>query len=212
MDLCPDEDIDADELDLLCRFEISGELETRFRLRGCNGDMGIESERRRALRAEAFTRSLEESFFRVAGALIASVRALSVALMTSVASIDLSFADSCSPSPCLFSWSAHSTFPLGFAGGAFTLFPLAAAVGFDVDFAIDFEAVGSGIIDFGNKRSESMVAVVGVQVDVELTAARIESAVPCKEVITIQKNTLPCYSRLYIIQNLSRQVVRAKKQ
>ena len=56
-----------------------------------------------------------------------------------------------------------------------------------MDFAIDFEAVGSGITDFGNKRSESTVAVVGVQVDVELTAARIESAVACEEVITIQK-------------------------
>jgi hypothetical protein len=39
---------------------------------------------------------------------------------------------------------------------------------------------------FGNKRSLSIAAVAGVQVDVELTAARIEAAVACRESMMIQ--------------------------
>ena len=76
-----------------------GELTTRFKDRGCRGDCGIEFDRLRALFAEALTKSLEDSFRRKdAGALIASLRDLRVALMTSVARIDLSFAESWSPS------------------------------------------------------------------------------------------------------------------
>lgn len=54
------------------------------------------------------------------------------------------------------------------------------------DFVDFFElpcAVVVWILDFGNKRSLSIVAVAGVQVDVEDTAARIESAVAWSEAI-----------------------------
>jgi len=61
-----------------------------------------------------------------------------------------------------------------------------------VDFALDLAAelffgfadkVASGLLVFGNKRSLRIVAVAGVHVEVERTAARIESAVACKEAI-----------------------------
>lgn len=179
--------MEADELDLLCLEEKSGELETRFKLLGCRGDWGIEFDLRGVLRADTLTRSFEESFFRGGGALIASLRALRVAFMTSVANIDLSFADNCSPFPCLFS-SAKATFiPLVLAGTAFPLLPLGAAE----DFVIGFEE--SGALILGNKSSFSVEAVVGVQVDVELTAARIESATAWKEAIIIQNTIFRCY-------------------
>ena len=204
IDLFPDDVIEADEADLLCLEDISGELDTRFRLRGCKGDRGIEFDLRRALRADALIRSFERSFFRGAGALIASLRALRVALMTSVARIDRSFADKCSPSPCLPSPVNTSFFPLGFGGPDFT--PFLEAVVFAVGFAIP----GSAVI-FGNNRSLSIVAVVGVQVDVELTAARIESAVAFEGAIIIQ-NTIYCVIEDYTLSRICVQVVCAKKQ
>jgi hypothetical protein len=96
--------------------------------------------------------------------------------MTSVANIDLSFGDNCfSLYSFLFSFSANETFlprvlaAVGFAG----LDDSADFVGFLV-----FPTGGFGTAAvFGNRRSLSIVAVAGVQVDVELTAARIESAV-----------------------------------
>jgi hypothetical protein len=58
----------------------------------------------------------------------------------------------------------------------------------------------------GSKRSLSCVTVPGVQADVEVTAARIESAVAGREAITI-KNTeyghVQCYRSVRIIQNAS---------
>jgi hypothetical protein len=177
--------------------------------------MGIEFERLSAFRAEAFTISFEESFFRDAGALIASLRDLSVALITSVANIDLSFADSCSPSPCLLSSVNETLLPFRFAGAPFTLFPFAAVV----DLIEDFKTGASGATGFGNKRSLSNVAVVGVQVDVELTAARIESAVACKEAIMIQNTSCcviedytlsrTCSGKLYVQRNNSVRLSRS---
>ena len=87
---------EADEEDLLCRVDMLGELDTRLRERGCNEDRGNEFDRRRVLRADAFTRSFEDACRHTGpcvGALIASLRALRVALMTSVANTDLSFGD-----------------------------------------------------------------------------------------------------------------------
>jgi len=85
---------EAVDEDLLVLVVIVGELETRFRDRGCSGDCGVELDRRSVLRAEAFTRSFDDSFFlNPTGVLIASVRDLRVALITSVANIDLSFGD-----------------------------------------------------------------------------------------------------------------------
>jgi len=59
------------------------------------------------------------------------------------------------------------------AGGFVALEGTADLVGFLIFVA---ETVFSGL-GFGSKRSLSIVDVAGVQVDVELTAARIESAV-----------------------------------
>ncbi len=70
-------------------------------------------------------------------------------------------------------------------GGAFVVFDLPATA----DFVEVFEITGTGTVTFGNKRSLSIVAVVGVQVDVDCTAARIESVEACKEAIMIQ-NTI----------------------
>ena len=60
----------------------------------------------------------------------------------------------------------------------------------------------------GSKRSLSSVAVAGVQVDIELTAARIESAVAWREAITIQNTGYGTYSvieRYTFIQDASGQ-------
>jgi len=92
----------------------------------------------------------------------------------------------------MFSFSTF--FPRDFVGGAF--------VGFDfevtADFGFFFEFAGRfvfEILKFGNKRSFSNVTVAGVQVDIELTAARTKSAVDCREAMMIQS---PRYS---VIEN-----------
>jgi hypothetical protein len=57
----------------------------------------------------------------------------------------------------------------------------------------------------GSKRSLSCVTVPGVQADIEVTAARIESAVAGREAITIKKNTgYGTYSviELYALYNM----------
>jgi len=38
VDLCPEEVTEADDEDLICLVDILGELDTRLRDRGCNGD------------------------------------------------------------------------------------------------------------------------------------------------------------------------------
>jgi hypothetical protein len=169
--------VEADEFDLLGLEEKSGELETRFKLLGCRGVWGIEFDLRRVLRADALTRSFEVSFFRGGGALMASLRDLRVALMTSVANIDLSFADNFSPS--LFSSANTTFFPLVLAAGAFPPFALATIVDFEAGFVV------LGSVIFGNKRSFNNVTFAGVQVDVEPTAARIESTRIWKTAIMI---------------------------
>jgi hypothetical protein len=175
--------VEEDEDDLLDRVDTEGELETRFKDLGCNGDWGIEFDRRSALRAEALIKSLADSFLRTgAGDLIASVRALSVALMTSVASSDRSFGDKCSSEsvfPC-------STLPFrGFAVGVLVV--LALDVSADLPDFLEMACVlVIGALGFGNKSSLSIVAIAGVQVDVEPIAARTESADSCKEAIMIQ--------------------------
>jgi hypothetical protein len=96
MDLCPDEVIEADEEDLLSRGDKLGELDTRFRDRGCNGDCGNEFDRRSAFLAEAFSRSFEEPCCRTGpgtGVFMTSLRAFRVVLIISVANIDLCFGD-----------------------------------------------------------------------------------------------------------------------
>jgi hypothetical protein len=111
--------------------------------------------------------------------------------MTSVANMDLSFGDNWFSSLCsfLFSCSANETFlPLVFAA---------------VDFAFDDSADFAGFLEFptgaldtvlgfGNSSSLSIVAVAGVQVDVELTAARIESAVAWSDAMMIQSTERRC--------------------
>jgi hypothetical protein len=93
----PEEVVDEDEEDLLSRVVILGELATLFRDRGCKGDCGNEFERRSAFLAEGLTRSFEDPWRPTgptAGDLIASLRVLRVALIISVANMDLSFGDS----------------------------------------------------------------------------------------------------------------------
>ena len=93
---CPEDVIDAEDEDLLSLVDILGELETLFKERGCNGEGGREFERRRAFLAEALIKSFDEACFRTgpgAGVLMASLRDFRAALITSVASIDLSFGD-----------------------------------------------------------------------------------------------------------------------
>lgn len=179
VDLYPDVVIEAEDEDLLGLEEILGEVDTRFNDLGCNGDCGAEFDRWSGFRVVDFIRSLEDACRRTgpaAGALIASPRDLSVALMTSVASIDLSFGDNWFSSLISFlsSSAANETFlPLVFAGAGFVVLEVIA------DF-VGFLVVPAGIFgigaSFGNKRSLSIVDVAGVQVVVELTAARTESA------------------------------------
>jgi len=133
-------------------------------------------------------RSLEDACRRAgprAGALMASLRDLSVALMTSVANIDLSFSDNWFSSLCsfLFSCSANETFlPLVFAPVGFALVDSADFVGF-LEFP---NGAFNTAVGFGNRSSLSIVTVAGVQVDVELTAARIESTVAWSDAMMIQ--------------------------
>lgn len=88
--------MEAEEEDLLSRVDMLGELDIRFRDRGCNGDGGNEFDRRSAFLAEALIRSFEDPCLRIglaAGALMASLRVLRVELIISVANIDLSLGD-----------------------------------------------------------------------------------------------------------------------
>ena len=58
----------------------------------------------------------------------------------------------------------------------------------------------------GSKRPLSCVTVPGVQADIEVTAARIESAVAGREAITIKKHWIwhvQCYRTVGIIQYAS---------
>jgi hypothetical protein len=75
----------------------------------------------------------------------------------------------------------------------FFLPPLGVLPGFDFAAAADIVGflelvvvVVFGPSLFGNNKSLSIVTVAGVQVDVELTAARIEAAVACRESMMIQ--------------------------
>lgn len=101
---------------------------------------------------------------------MASLRALSAELTTSVANIDRSFGDKRSPFSCIS--ASFSTFTARDFAGAFALFTLSATVAFGV-----FVATGFGPLVFGDKRSLSCVTVVGEHVEVEVTAARTKSAV-----------------------------------
>lgn len=178
--------MEAEEEDLWDLAEIFGKVATRTSVLGANGDLGSSTEfdLRSALRVVALTKSLDDSLRRTGGgALIASVRALRVALMTSVANIDRSLGDKYSSS-YVFSWSQFLL--RGFPASVFAGFDFAEAVA----FAVFFEIVGIfefAACDLGNKRSLRSVAVSGVQVDVELTAAFIDSGVACKEVIIIKE-------------------------
>jgi hypothetical protein len=69
--------------------------------------------------------------------------------------------------------------------GVLPVFDFAAAADV-VDFLELVVVVVFGPSVFGSNRSLSIVAVAGVQVDVELTAARIEAAVACRESMMIQ--------------------------
>ena len=180
VDLCPDIVIEAEDEDLLGLEDMLGEVDTLFSDLGCNGDCGAEFERMSGLRAVPLMRSREDACRRTeldVGAFMTSLRDLSVALMTSVAKIDLSFGDNwlASLNSVLSSFSANETFlPLVFATADFV------ALDDSADFAgfFEFPARGLGtIVIFGNRRSLSIVAVAGVHVVVEPTAARIESAV-----------------------------------
>lgn len=180
VDLCPDVVIEAEDEDLLGLEDMLGEVDTLFSDLGCNGDCGAEFERMSGLRAVPLMRSREDACRRTElddGAFIASLRDLSVALIISVAKIDLSFGDNwlSSLDSVLFSFSANETFlPLVFAPVGFVALDDSA----DFDGFFEFPAKGLGAIGvFGNRRSLSIVAVAGVHVVVELTAARIESAV-----------------------------------
>jgi hypothetical protein len=196
--------IEAEEEDLLSRVDMLGELDTRFRDRGCNGDCGNEVERLTAFLAEALTRSFEDPCRRIelgAGDFMASLRVLRVALMISVARIDLSFGDN---------WFLFS--PVSSSDAIFLVLDFGATdfAGLCFDDVIDFvgffefvAGVACWISALGSKRLLSSVAVAGVQVDVEPTAARIESAVVCREAITIQNaeyDNAKCYRRLHIIK------------
>ena len=136
--------------------------------------------------------SLEDSFLRVgSGALIASVRDLRVALMTSVASMDLSFGDRYSSScSWIFSFSAffvRDDFPSGFVAFGFAV---------ETEYFRAFELIGTLQFwgtPFGSKRSLRVVAVDGVQVDVEPTDARTTSAVACKEDILVGERLMYSY-------------------
>jgi hypothetical protein len=122
---------------------------------------------------------------------MASLRDLSVALMTSVANIDLSLGDNWFSSLCsfLFSCSANETFlPLVFAAAGFALDDSADFVGL-----LEFPTGAlNTVLGFGNRSSLSIVAVAGVQVEVELTAARIESAVAWSDAMMIQGTERRC--------------------
>lgn len=175
--LHPAEMIDAEEDDLLSRPDMLGELDTRFRDRACEGDCGNEFERRRACLAEALTKSFEYPC-RLAGAamgaLIASLRDFRVTFMTSVANIDFSRDDNCSPPSCVL--SSSTTAFLNFVEGVFPVLCFANVADLGALFVAAIDLI-FWLVFVGNKSSLSVVAVAGVQVDVEQIAARIESAV-----------------------------------
>ena len=89
VDLLADVTMDGEDDDLLRTVETLGEGEILFGDLDWRGDCGAESERRRTLFADALTNFFAADSFlcRGAGALIDSLRALSVELTTSVASM-----------------------------------------------------------------------------------------------------------------------------
>lgn len=117
--------------------------------------------------------------------MIESVRAFSVAFTISVANIDRSFADNRSPSSCMSSFLAALV--RGFAT-ALVLFTFVDTIVFEFlegfDLSSAFKPTG-----FGSSRTLSSVTVAGKHVDVEVTAARMESADSFKEGIMEQKQT-----------------------
>ena len=141
------------------------------------------------MRAEVLTKSLDDALRRtLSGTFIASVRALSVALITSVARIDRSLVDKqSSASSCIFSWS--TLLVREFVVGFFVVFKLAVAAVF-VGFFEVTGIFGFGTADFGRSKSLSVVTVSGVQVDVELTAARIDCTVACRDDMMIQAQSI----------------------
>ena len=186
MALYPETVEDDREDDRLLRVDMFGELATLFRDLGCRGDCGTELDRRSVFRVAAFTRSFEEACLRTvcAGALIASVRALRVAFMTSVASMDLSFGDSWSTCICMISWSS-AFLARDLAAPAFGLIvaaEFAFVEFFEFGIMLDF-----GMLGFGSKSSPSEMTVAGVHVDVDVMLSRTESAMACREAMMIQK-------------------------
>jgi hypothetical protein len=176
VDLFPEEVKEDKDEDLLSPVETLGEVDILLRDLGCIGDCGTELDRRSDFWKEDLTSSLADSFFRKgAGALIASLRALSAELMTSVASIDRSFGDNLSPSPCASPSLSAAVVARGFAWLVvlFDLPPTGALEAFpEMERASDFEP-----LTFGSRRSLSCFTVAGEQVDVEVTASRMKSAV-----------------------------------
>lgn len=170
-----------DDLELLPK-AIAGTLETRLSERDCRGEGGSEFERRSGFRVAFFTISLDDACFLIGG-LSASLKALRVAFITSVASMDRCLGLRCSG--CKFSWSV---FALDFAGAREVAREAARALGLVVDLARDRVSAGifvTATSDFGSKRSLRMDAVAGEHVEGERTALRTESAVACTEVIII---------------------------
>jgi hypothetical protein len=87
---------DAEEEDRFSLVAMLGELRTRLRDRACSGDGGNELDLRSPLLVVDLTKSFPGTGRWIGvedWALIASLRLLSVAFMTSVAKIDLSFGD-----------------------------------------------------------------------------------------------------------------------
>lgn len=76
-----------------------------------------------------------------------------------------------------------------FAAGAFA-FGREVSVALDTFFVFELpEAIGFWTVVFGSRSSLRRVTVAGVHVEVEETAARIESAEACNEAIMISRNS-----------------------
>ena len=178
----PETLIETKDEDLLVLEPIFGELATRVSDLGCKGEFGKEVDLRREPRADFLRASFAEAGRCVDGVLIASPRALRVALMTSVARMYFSFGDNC----CSLSASVSCT-------GVFA--PRVPAL--EGVFALDLEAAGFELVltvvfvedtegdVFGFRRSRSLrsVAIAGVHVVVDFTALLMESAFSCREAI-----------------------------
>jgi hypothetical protein len=205
--LYPDVVIDAEDDDRLAFEEIFGELETRVRERGCSGDCGREVDRRRVLRVVDFRASLEEAGRRSgAGALIASLRAFVVELMTSVAKIAFSRGDSCfstSTSSCVFAVRDPAL------DGAFAL-ALAVVFAFvALDVVVAVSAAG-----LGRSKSERIVAVAGMHVVVDFTALLTTSALSCKEAIVSvnkQSQQADCLNSIETFYSRNSQRIRDRR-